>query len=135
MTSGIMNGTLIGLYVNGSVKVANAVSNDMDITQATRETTNKDSAGWKTALGSTKSFSMGIEGMYSENATYSASDLITLLIAGTPITAYMTSAVTGDHKWSGSVNITNIKVTAPFEGNVTFTATLEGTGALTPTTV
>jgi predicted secreted protein len=73
--------------------------------------------------------------MYSENATYSASDVITLLIAGTPVTAYMTSTVSGDHKWSGSVNVTNIKITAPFEGNTTFTCTLEGTGALTPTTI
>lgn len=132
-TVGIINGTLIGVYV-GSTKIANATSGDLDISMATRETTNKDSAGWKSSLGSTLSWSCSAEGMFAEDAAYGYDDLFTAMIARTAVAIKVSSEVVGDKLYSGNALITNLKRTAPLEGNVTFTCSFEGTGVLAEST-
>lgn len=128
-----MNGTLIGMYVNGSVKIANAVSHDLDLTMAVRDTTNKDNSGWKTGLGGLKSWTCSFEAMFDQSANYTFDQLFALLDARTAITVYMSTTITGDKKYSGSALLTSLKKGAPVEGNVTFSGTFEGTGALTET--
>lgn len=135
MTSGIMNGTLIGMYVNGSVKIANAVSHDLDLSMAVRDTTNKDNAGWQTGLGGLKSWTCSAEAMFDQAANYTFDQLFALFDARTAITVYLSTTVTGDKKYSGSALITGLKKSAPNEANVTFSVTLQGTGALTETTL
>jgi len=49
-TANVVNGTLIAIYkdVSGTLtKIANATSNDFDVTKDMIDVTNKDSAGWK----------------------------------------------------------------------------------------
>lgn len=135
MTSGIMNGTLIGMYVNGSTKIANAVSHDMDLSMAVRDTTNKDGAGWKTGLGGLKSWSCSAEAMFDQSAVYTFDQLMALFEARTAIVVYLSTGITGDKKYSGSALLTSLKRTAPLEDNVTFSVSFEGTGALTETII
>lgn len=135
MTSGIMNGSLVGVYVNGSVKVANCVTSEFSITMAVRDTTNKDNSGWKTGLGGVKSWSGSCSGMFDQLANYTFDQLFALIDARTPITLYFSTTVTGDKKYSGSALITSLKKTFPAEENVTFDMSFEGTGALTETTL
>jgi hypothetical protein len=47
----------------------------------------------------------------------------------------ISSAITGDKKYSGSALLTNLKRTAGLEDNATFTVSFEGTGALTEATI
>jgi len=133
MTSGIMNATLMGLYANGSVKIANCVSNDLDISVATRDTTSKDSGGWKTSLPGLRSWSCSAECNFDQSANYTFDQLFALVDARTVFTTYLSTTVTGDKKYSGSVIITNLKRSAGNENNVTFSCTFEGTGALVET--
>ena len=133
-TAGITNGTLISLYVAGT-KISAGTSMDLDISMATRETTNKDSAGWKSALGSTMSWSCSSEQMFAEDSTYGYDDLFAVLTARAAVPVMVSSGVSGDKKYSGSALLTNLKRTAPLEGNVTFTVSFEGTGALTEATI
>lgn len=128
-----MNASLVGLYLNGSVKIANCVSSDLDISMAVRDTTNKDNAGWKTGLGGLKSFSFSAECMFDQSASYTFDQLFALMDARTVFTAYMSTAVAGDKKYTGSVLITSLKRGGAAEANTTFSATFEGTGALTET--
>jgi predicted secreted protein len=137
-STGITNGTLIAIYkdVAGTLtKIANATSNDFSITKDMIETTNKDSGGAKEYIAGEYGYTMSVEGMFEEDASVGASiswkEMITDLLAGTAVTIVMTSNVTGDLKLSGSAFFNDLKLTAPQNAVSTFTASIQGTGALT----
>jgi predicted secreted protein len=142
-TTGITNGTLIAIYkeVSGTLtKIANATSNDFEITKDMIESTNKDSAGWKEFIVGEGGFTMSVEGLFEEDGSVGAGglswkDVITDLLAGTSVTIVMTSNVTGDLKLSGSAFFSNLSLSAPKNDVTTFTASIQGTGVLTVGTV
>lgn len=141
-SSGITNGTLIAIYkdVAGTLtKIANATSNDFSITKDMIETTNKDSAGAKEYIAGEYGYTMSVEGMFEEDASVGAGiswkEIITDLLAGTSVTIVMTSNVSGDLKLSGSAFFNELNLTAPQNDVATFTASIQGTGALTVGTI
>ena len=141
-STGITNGTLIAIYkdISGTLtKIANATSNDFSITKDMIETTNKDSAGWKEFITGEAGYTMSIEGMFEEDASVGAliswKEILTDLIAGTSVTIVMTSNVSGDIKLSGSAFFSDLNLTAPNNDVTTFTASIQGTGALTVGTI
>lgn len=142
-TTNPVNGTLIAIYkdVSGTLtKIANATSNDFDITKDMLDITNKDSAGWKEYLVGLGGWTMKIDGMFEEDASVGAGgqswkDIITDMLAGTSVTVVMTSSVTGDQKLSGSAFFSNMTLAAPLNAVSTFSASLQGNGALTVGTV
>ena len=141
-STGITNGTLIAIYkdVAGTLtKIANASSNDFSITKDMIETTNKDSAGAKEYIAGEYGYTMSVEGMFEEDASVGASiswkEILTDLIAGTSVTIVMTSNVTGDIKLSGAAFFSDLNLTAPRNDVATFTASIQGTGALTVGTI
>lgn len=141
-STGITNGTLIAIYkdVSGTLtKIANATSNDFTITKDMIETTNKDSAGAKEFIAGEYGYTMSVEGMFEEDASVGAliswKEIMTDLMAGTVVTIVMTSNVSGDLKLSGSALFSDLKLTAPHNAVSTFTASIQGTGALTVGTI
>jgi predicted secreted protein len=141
-TTGITNGTLIAIYkdISGTLtKIANATSNDFSITKDMIETTNKDSAGAKEYIAGEYGYTMSVEGMFEEDASVGAGiswkEIITDLLAGTSVTIVMTSNVSGDLKLSGSAFFNDLNLTAPQNDVATFTASIQGTGALTVGTI
>lgn len=141
-TTGITNGTLIAIYkdISGTLtKIANATSNDFTITKDMIETTNKDSAGAKEYIAGEYGYTMSVEGMFEEDGSVGAliswKEIITDLLAGTSVTIVMTSNVSGDLKLSGSAFFNDLKLTAPQNAVSTFTASIQGTGALTVSTI
>lgn len=141
-STGITNGTLIAIYkdVAGTLtKIANATSNDFSITKDMIETTNKDSAGAKEYIAGEYGYTMSVEGMFEEDASVGASiswkEILTDLIAGTSVTIVMTSNVSGDLKLSGAAFFSDLNLTAPQNDVATFTASIQGTGALTVSTI
>jgi predicted secreted protein len=141
-TTGITNGTLIAIYkdVSGTLtKIANATSNDFTITKDMIETTNKDSAGAKEYIAGEYGYTMSVEGMFEEDGSVGSliswKEIITDLLAGTSVTIVMTSNVSGDLKLSGSALFNDLKLTAPQNAVSTFTASIQGTGALTVSTI
>jgi predicted secreted protein len=141
-STGITNGTLIAIYkdISGTLtKIANATSNDFSITKDMIETTNKDSAGAKEYIAGEYGYTMSVEGMFEEDASVGAGiswkEIITDLLAGTSVTIVMTSNVSGDLKLSGSAFFNDLNLTAPQNDVATFTASIQGTGALTVGTI
>ena len=61
---GILNGTEIKVY-DGTRLIGYATSGTLSINQATRETTNRDSGGWKTTIEGNREFSVSLDGMYA----------------------------------------------------------------------
>jgi TP901-1 family phage major tail protein len=133
-TTGIPNGTLICIYIGG-VKVSNLTTNSHSVQMATRDASTKDSAGWKAVLGGQLSWSASCEGYFAEDATYAYEDMFDSMTARTAVTVMISSAVTGDIKYSGSAYITALERTAGVEDSVQFTCSLEGTGALSKATI
>lgn len=141
-STGITNGTLIAIYkdVSGTLtKIANATTNDFSITKDMIETTNKDSAGAKEYIAGEYGYTMSVEGMFEEDASVGAQiswkEILTDLLAGTSVTIVMTSNVSGDIKLSGSAFFSDLNLTAPKNDVTTFTASIQGTGALTVSTI
>lgn len=133
-TTGKPNGTLICIYIGG-VKVSHLTTNSHQVQMAIRDTSTKDSGGWKEGAGGQLSWSASCEGYFAEDATYGYEDLYDALIARTTLTVMISSAVTGDVKYTGSALITSLERTSPLEETVTFTCSLEGISSLVKATI
>lgn len=140
-TAGILNGTQLVLYVDVAgtkTPIAFATSGNLSINMDTRETTNKESAGWRQLLEATKSWTMEAEGFHAyDNAQFDFKDLFTKLAARTAVDLQFSLGATpasGDYYYSGSAYITSISLDSPLEDSVTFSCSFEGTGELTETT-
>ena len=140
-TTGLVNGTLVALYkdVSGTpTKIANLTSTDFELSKDTIDATNKDGGSYKEFLVGLSSWTMNAEGIFEEDGGVtgiSAKDLLDDMITGAPITAIMTSDVSGDIKLSGSAIITSFAWNAPVNDVSTFSVSLQGTGDLTVGTV
>ena len=137
-TTGLVNGTLIAIYkdVSGTLtKIANATATDMNFTKDTIDATNKDGGNYKEFLVGLNSWTMSIEGIFEEDGSVgtglSFKELLDDAVAGDYITVVMTSQVTGDLIVSGSALFTDITWSAPVNDVATFSASLQGSGALT----
>ena len=129
-TSGVMNGTLLGVYV-GTTLVAHATEGSISLSMDTRDISSKDSAGTRALLEGMKSGSISMSALYAEDAAYGADELYTAMAARTPLAVKFSTEVSGDHFWSASAYLTSLEVSAGTEDNVTYSATFELTGAIT----
>ena len=129
-TSGIMNGTLLGVYV-GSTLIAHATEGSISLSMDTRDISSKDSAGTRALLEGMKSGSISMSALYAEDAAYGADELYTAMAARTPLAVKFSTEVTADHFWSASAYLTSLEVSAGTEDNVTYSATFELTGTIT----
>jgi predicted secreted protein len=142
-TTGIMNGTLIGLYKSVSstmTKIANGRSTSVDISIDMIEITTKDSAGYKEFIPGEKGGTFDFEGLLEQDGSIggslvSPSDLVTDALAGTAITVRWSSQVSGDTYYESSAYITNVNFSAPNNAEATFTCSLQMTGTITQGTV
>jgi len=144
-TTGIVNGTLIGLYkkVAGTpdviTKFANGTSNNFNIDRDMIEVSNKDSGAAKEYIYGSYGFTFDFEGFLEEDGSVgagseSAKDIIGNIVNGDTIIIQMKTASTGDMVLEGTCLISNVSLGAPYNDASTFSATLQGTGALTVTT-
>tara|TARA_R100000781_G_scaffold26759_2_gene19845 strand:- start:3571 stop:4014 length:444 start_codon:yes stop_codon:yes gene_type:complete len=141
-TSGILNGTKFGIYDNSSgssVLVAYATSGSISINHSTRDTSNKESSGWKEVMEGQRDWEISVEGMVafkdlagSAVSGSTVDELFTAYIAtrGT-YTISFESSETGDFKWSGSAYISSISMDAPNEESTTYSCSFTGTSTLT----
>jgi hypothetical protein len=114
-TTGIMNGTLLGVYV-GSTLIAHATEGSISLSMDTRDATS-------------------VSALYAEDAAYGVDDLMTAWSGRSQLTIKFSTEVSGDHYWSAAAYVTSLEVSSGMEDNVTYSATFELTGAITYTTV
>lgn len=131
-TTGIGNGSLIGVYI-GNTKILNGTTSKFGIKMATRDTTNKDTSGWKTALGGLLNWEGSGDFLFAEDASYGFSDLFAAITARTAVTIKISSEVVGDNYYSGSAFLTSLDKDDTMEANSTFSVSFEGTGVLAET--
>ena len=133
-TTGVINGTLIGIYVNGSL-IAKSTSCSIQITMATRNSSSKDSGGWEEALGGIRAWTVSGDFLDAEDAAFRFDDMFALIGSRTPVTIKMSSEVSGDKYYTGSALVNDLSRECPMEENVTGSYSLKGTGALSEATV
>ena len=133
-TTGIMNGTLLGVY-SGSTLIAHATEGSISLSMDTRDATTKDSSGTRDILEATKSGTISVSALYAEDAAYGVDDLMGAWSSRSQITVKFSTEVSGDHYWSAAAYVTSLEINAGMEDNVSYSATFELTGTITYTTV
>lgn len=133
-TSGNQEGDILTLTVDGT-EVTHSIEHGLSASMATIEVTSKDSNKWKTSIAGDKSWSFSGSAYMLFGGAYTFTDLFALWTAGASFTAVLTTSVTGDSQYTGSVNITALEKTASHGSAVEISYTLEGTGPLTEGTV
>lgn len=130
-TNAIINGTDLGVYLGGNL-IALATSCSISLSTDMRDTSNKDVAGWSQSLPGVKKWSVSCDGLVNYSATNSFVTLTAAWLSGTKLTLTMkiASNPSGDYYWNGSAYINSLSQNAPFEGNVTFQVSFNGSGSL-----
>ena len=133
-TNAVLNGTDLGVYTGVSpVLIALATTCTLNVNRDMRDTSNKDSAGWKQVLTGQRSWTVTAECLYNPSSTNGwGATLYAAWKDGTLLTLTIKNG-TQDYYWSGTAYITSMSMNAPNEGNVTYSVSFQGTGALTQT--
>lgn len=133
-TSGIMNGTLIGVYVGGTL-ISHATEGSISLNMDTRDSTTKDAAGQRALLEGVKSGTISVSALYADDAAAGVDELMAAWAARTTVTVKFSTEVSGDSFWSAAAFVTSLEVNAAMEDNASYAATFELTGAITYGTV
>lgn len=133
-TTGIMNGTDLAVYFNttdGSETVlAHATECSISISEDARDTTTKQSGGWRELLEGLRSWSVSTSHLHAEDAANGVQDIWSALSSRSEVSLLLSTEETGDYRWNGRARIASIEKNAGTEDNVTYSVTFEGTGAL-----
>ena len=138
-TNNVMNGTIM-VFKYGTDHTTNdalafSTSASLSFSMDTRDISNKGSQGFRELLEAQMSWSLSVEGLYAVKdanggtiKNYNA--LLNLLKTRTAVYVEIGTGVSGDSYYYGDAFITSLEKTAPMEDNITFSASFEGTGAL-----
>ena len=139
-TTGIINASSIRVFLgttnDSEVVVDHVTECSISINTDIRDITTKTDGGWRKILPAMKSASVSLSGLFAEDATTNFNQLIDHQIAGTQLYVIFTNvgagtaANAGDEQFDISGYITSLEQTAGTEDNVTFSMTLEVTGAV-----
>jgi len=143
-TNGVINGTKFGVYAAGT-KIGYATSASISMNHNLRDTSTKDSAGWRDQMEGQRDWEVSVEGMviFVDTAGSAISDLtVNELYATymegsnrTSFTLMFSTEITGDLKWSGTAWLTSLSLDTPNEDSSTWSGSFSGTGALTQSAV
>lgn len=141
-TNGVINGTKFGVYAAGT-KIAYATSASISMNHNLRDTSTKDSAGWRDQLEGQRDWEVSVEGMLifldsagSAIAGTTMDELYnTYIETRTEVLVKFSTAITGDLEWSGQAFLTSLSADTPNEDSSTWSGSFSGTGALTQAAV
>ena len=141
-TNGVINGTKFGVYL-GATKIAYATSASITMNHNLRDTSTKDSAGWRDQLEGQRDWEVSVEGMLifvdgsgGAIAGLTMNELFTNQIATrTTYELKFSTSVTGDIEWTGDAFITSLSADTPNEDSSTWSGSFSGTGPLVQSAV
>ena len=131
----VLDGTGVVIAVAGA-KVNGLVDNSIDETVDTIEVTTKDSSGHKEYIAGEDGWTISASGKIDLTDTTDITVLRTAKAAKAAVAVMFGNGIltTGGQILSGSAIITALNQTAPKNGELTWSATFQGTGALTEST-
>ena len=143
-TPGVINGTEFLLKVDSDF-IALSTSASLNIEQKLRDTSTRETNGYRQQEGGVRAWTMEAEGLIAftnlSGTSYTAisgeqnvEDLIyNFILTRTEVTVQLTPGnvnQTGMIKWSGQAYITSVSMDTPNEDNSTFSVSLQGKGVL-----
>jgi TP901-1 family phage major tail protein len=123
-------GSDLKIYIGGTA-ITNLRSHGVELTRDTVDVTTKDSSNKEEVRPTISRATMSFDAIRSENATYGYEDLLTAWNNGTAVQVEETNAVTGHQTLLATAYVTSLSKTAPYEGEVSFSGTLQITGGIT----
>lgn len=133
-TTGILNGTLLLLYVDG-VAIGGTTSHSMSESVAMRDSTTKDSGGKEEVLPGTYSATISFDGFVAYDSTYGWKDLHDLLVAKTKVALKFSTEVPGDDRYKGNAYLESLDKEAPNEENAGFSGSFHITAGISKETI
>jgi len=139
-TPGKISSTLMRVrWKDPAVTLACATDATFSLSTELRDTTCKDTGGWRDLLSGLKSGQITTSGLYIDSdapADAGFTHLFTAWNTGDPVPIEFGTAVTGDTMWECDAIITQLEMNAPgVNQNITWTATFEIAGTVTMSTV
>jgi len=142
--TGVMNASNLVLYAgdtaNGATNpIGFATECSIDISEAVRDVTNKFSLGWRELAEGLRQASISGSSLFAENASYGEAQLFAKIENREEIffrfsiqdgSASATTEVDGNSRYVGKGRITSLSKTGGVEDNVTYSFTIEVSGAL-----
>ncbi len=111
-----------------AVKIAGQQGGSLSRSSESVEVTTKDTQGWKAFVSSFKEWSIEADGLVVDSdAGYQ--DLEDAFNAGTEVDVELVTG--GATKYTGKAIITDFPIEFPYDSEVTYNVTLQGTGPLT----
>ncbi len=148
LTTNVMYGNDLHLFTNTGTdalpvwkNIANATSHSIKTSVDTRDVSSKDSGDFEEFVAGKMSFEVSVEALVTTDATNGYDTLFDKMVAKELITIvsgiYKTdgSLDTTKRHYKGTCLITSLDISAGKGENITYSASLKGTGALTKVTV
>lgn len=132
-TAGIVNGTNLKISIGGTA-VAYTTNASVDFTMATRDTTNKDSAGWSSSAEGLRSGTISGDYLFAFDASYGFEELFAAFSGRTKLTVKLGTSNADDKAIEGEGYLTALNAAAPMEDTISGSFTIQFTGAITFTT-
>jgi predicted secreted protein len=130
-----LNGTTV-LYSQSGTPLAMLTNTTLNVDQNLPDATTKGSGGWADHINGLRNWSIDVEGVASFTATTGNVDKLAVLITTrASVTASFAPSTAGLVRFSGTVNLANLSISAPMEDVVTVSGSLTGKGALLKGTV
>lgn len=117
--------------------VGRCTSASLSTSMETRDSSNKDSAGWRELLEGQRSWSLSGDGLVSYNISGKSgfNDLFGYVNGRTNLYVKFGSTTTDEKYYSGQGYLTSLDQEAGMEDNTSYSFSFEGTGVLTETAV
>ena len=148
--NGVLNGTDLKVYAGGTL-IAYATNATININQSLRSTSSKESEGWEENMEGMRNWDCSTDNLYafvdsSGSAiagltfdelykTYLGKDATgpTDNRASFTLKFGIGTTATGDINYEGTAWVTSMSISAPLEDSSTYSASFQGSGALTQT--
>ncbi len=128
--AGIINGSVYLLKIGGSA-LPDQTEGSISLSMETRDTTSKDSSGFRELLESTRSGSISVSGLVDEATGQAVSTLMGHFAARTSFAIIFGLDATADNHFTcASAFVTSIEASGGTEDNVTYSATIELSGSI-----
>ena len=133
-TTGVMNGTQVKVYFGTNEGTAAVVACATDCTfsysMEARDTTCKDSNGYRTLMEGLRSGSISTNNLFSEDATIGLDEVFGQG-RGEVFVMFSASENAGDNRIKFAARVSSIEMNAGTEDNVTWSATFVSSGTIT----
>ena len=125
-----LDGYVFALRLGGSA-ITGRVTSSLNIDWDMLDATTADSSQAKEYLAGESGWSVSVEGKLDSTETYAVTALKTAGDTRTVVVMKLGRLTDDARQWSGNVLVQSLSISMPKNDVVTWTATLQGTGALT----